>query len=730
MENKKERNVESRSIRQIRETFHLLNRHKGLVAAIFCTAITIGFLWAAYSTLIWRATGKIDVASGMNVPFSEVYKKTSQVEILQSDTLKKNIRQKMIEKGWGRSIPARNLEPKYDVQFVGNTTVVRINVDSPYPEYAVVYADALVNEYTIFAEAQKSESVGTASQELSQQIETLKKKLDAGQQQLINYKTSHDIILYDEAGNLPAKYAADLRLRLSDLATQRSILENQVEALKKTKDPYIIESTLASINNQTYTPSTLSTGTNGAPVSNTETSPNRTTVQRGLPPVYLLAESETRNYQQLMNQIEQQKVQIADDLKIYRDTHPKVVEEKNKLKDLESHLAAEVDNLSQRLNARYQTLKMEQSAVENALNSWESKATSMSVKGSQYEKLKDEFAENKRLYEYLSQKLNEFNVASNQRTHVQIVEKNHLMPKPVKPNKLHTILIAAILGLGLGLGTSFGIEYLDDTIRSADALQKYVGLPTLAVIPNFHLWENKPASERLIRIGEHHNPILEAFRTLRTSITFSAKEKNLKSIVITSSIPEEGKSLVSANLSASLAQAGQKTIAIDADLRKGSLHRFFGLQREKGLSDYLSGSIGRDEIIKLTNVENLSIITMGHHPDNPPELFSSPLFTELLAYLGEKYDRIIIDAPPAITVTEGAMLGSMADAVILVILGGEVPEALVNRTLEIVENSGGRVIGGVINKLAERDFDYYSYRYYHYYYGYHYQKPIPEKVES
>jgi len=731
MENAKSVSNESQSVRQIKQTFHLINRHKGLIAAVFCTTVTVTFLFLAYQTRVWRAVAKIDVASGMSIPLSEIYRQTSQVEILKSKTVQKRLLQNLAAQGWMQVIPQQYWEPDINLQFLGsNTTVVKLQIDSPYPDYAVAYADALISEYTLFTREQKSESADLADQELSKQIDELKKDLDAGEQKLLSYKSSHDIVLYDEVGNLPARYAAELRIRLSDLITQRSILKHQLNALKNNNDPYVIESALMAARN--YSTPTVSvakkSSANQAPSSDSQS--GEISSQRGLPSVYLLAENETSNYQQTKSRLRQLKENLAAQLKIYKGNHPQIIALKNEISGLENQLDSEVENLTQRLNARYQTLKLEQTALEKALNNWEGKATSTNVRGSEYENLRDGVDLNKKMYATLVQRQNEISVSSELgERNIQIIEGIHLQSRPVSPKTARTMLISVFLGVCFGLGTSIGIEYLDDTIHSAEDLQKYIGLQTMASIPNFRLWDNKPASERLIQVGGHHSPIREAFRTLRTSLLQSSQGHN-HSILITSSVQEEGKSLVSANLAVSLAQAGQKTLLVDADLRKSALHRFFNLSQEKGLTEFLSGKAALEEIIQPTGIENLSVITAGRHPDNPPELLSSPALKDLIRITAEKFERIIIDSPPVITVTESTILGSLVDGIIIVIRGAEIPEILVNRSLEILENSGGRVIGGVINRLSEKDLDYYSYHYSRYYYGYHYQQPQPEKVKA
>ena len=724
--------------RQINETIHLINRHKGLMAAVFAAVLTVAFLYVSYQITIWRVVAKVDIGAGMRMPLTDVYRQSgssyerSQVAILASDTLRTNVLRRLALEGWMQVMPSKDLLPGIKIDTVGSTSIIELKVDSPYPEYATAYAQTLLDEFIIFKSEKKSESAEMANSQIANQLTQFKAELDAGEQKLLSYKKHNDIVLYDEAGNIPARYAADLQMRLNNLITQRSILENQLAVLKNNRDPYLIESTLLSVfSGQTTGSMYPSNSSRKEPGSGTPTIIKN---QQGtLPSVYLLAEGEVRNYQTLKTQAQQLKERLASQISIYKEDHPQIIALKNRLTEAENQLQNEIDNLYQRLNARYQNLKLEQSAIEKSLHEWENKAGSVSVRSMAYDNLQLQVDQTRKIYNTLLQRQNEIEASSGieEAKVIQVIERPHLLPVPVAPKKTKTLMIAFVMALGLGLATSFTIEYLDDTIRNSEELQNYVGLPTLAVIPKYQPWEDKSASDRLIQMGEGFSPILEAFRNLRTSITVSSTQKKIQNILVASSAANEGKTIVSVNLAISLAKLGERILLIDTDLRKGTSHRFFNLSRETGLSEYLLGKITEPgEIIKQTDIQNLSAITSGGHPDNPPELLSSQRFKDLLTDLRTKYDRIIIDGPPVITVTDGVIVSALVDGVIMVIWGGETPAVLVNRSLKLLENSGGRVIGGVINRLEQRDFDYYSYRYYHYYYGYHYQpKKQNQQVE-
>ncbi|MEL5898970.1 CpsD/CapB family tyrosine-protein kinase [Clostridium sporogenes] len=220
----------------------------------------------------------------------------------------------------------------------------------------------------------------------------------------------------------------------------------------------------------------------------------------------------------------------------------------------------------------------------------------------------------------------------------------------------------------------------------------------------------------LISIKDPKSPVAEAYRTLRTNIKFSSFDKKVQSIVITSSGTGEGKSTTAANLAIVMAQSGSKTIIIDCDQRRPNVHKLFGISNEVGLSNFIVGSIGLDEVIQKTEVENLHILPSGTRPPNPSELISSNRMMEFVEELKKEYDYIILDSPPVIPVTDAQLLANYADGCLLVVSSGEVEKEAVIKAKDLLNKVNANIIGIVLNKLEVREKGYYGY-YYHYYYG-------------
>ncbi|MGE5627293.1 MAG: CpsD/CapB family tyrosine-protein kinase [Solirubrobacterales bacterium] len=220
----------------------------------------------------------------------------------------------------------------------------------------------------------------------------------------------------------------------------------------------------------------------------------------------------------------------------------------------------------------------------------------------------------------------------------------------------------------------------------------------------------------LITVNDSRSPISEAYKTLRTNMQFSSYDKQVQTIVITSSGPGEGKSTVSSNLAVVFAQSGHKTILIDCDLRRSKLHRIFQISNNKGLSNFLAGQCNEDEIINSTPVDNLSVIPSGTRPPNPSELLASNKMQSFLEKLKEEYQYIILDTPPVIMVTDAQVLSRYSEGVVLVICADQVDRGAAIRSKELLLKVNARILGVVLNKVKSSGKGYYD-RYSDYYYN-------------
>jgi len=302
---------------------------------------------------------------------------------------------------------------------------------------------------------------------------------------------------------------------------------------------------------------------------------------------------------------------------------------------------------------------------------------------------------------------------------------------PVSPRRLTTVLAAMILSTLFGMGLALFLEYLDDTIRSTEEVEKYLQLPALAAIPTMNSIpkhklllvgsnegeEDAPQSPLLIA-SDPRSSLAEAYRHLRTSILLSTAGHAPKSLLITSSLPSEGKTTTATNTAISLAQTGARVLIIDADMRRPRLHSIFIVENDIGLSTLLASELSDQEItsaIKQDEKSKLFIMTSGPIPPNPAELIGSEHMASLLKRLQTKFTHVVIDSPPIASFTDGVLTASMVDGVILVVHAGRSSRQVVRRSRQLLQEIGAKIFGVVLNQvnLNTKDNYYYYQSYYH-----------------
>jgi len=284
--------------------------------------------------------------------------------------------------------------------------------------------------------------------------------------------------------------------------------------------------------------------------------------------------------------------------------------------------------------------------------------------------------------------------------------------EPASPRRLLNVLLAAILGLLLGVAIVFLKEYLDDTIKDSDDVQKEVGLPTLGTV-SLTNGAGRKEIYQLVTLLYPRSRGAEAYRTLRANTEFASVDSPIRSLLVTSSISGEGKTVTAANLAVAFAQAGRRVLLVDADLRKPGIHRIFDLPNVHGLTTLLRGDVNVDTIINQTELPNLRILTSGPLPPNPAELLGSQRMREILDRLTEGDDLIVFDCPPVRPVTDSAILSSVASGTLLVVGAGRTRRAVFRQGREALARAGANVLGAVLSDLKGRARsdrgDYYAY---------------------
>ena len=331
---------------------------------------------------------------------------------------------------------------------------------------------------------------------------------------------------------------------------------------------------------------------------------------------------------------------------------------------------------------------------------------------------------NVNIYTFLLQKHEELRIAKAALvSNIQIIDVAKLPRTSVYPNRKKNILLGFLMGLMVGGALAFFVDFLDDTLKDAEEVRFALRMPILATIPYIAMDpvedESAPA---ILAYRAPKNAISEAFRSLRTSVHFSAISADKKVILITSSFPGEGKTTIISNLAVTLSQAGSRVLIIDCDMRRPSLHKVFRREKIPGLSEILAGDVSIEETLINTPANGLDFIPAGTSPPNPSELLSSKQFQDLLEHFKLTYDNILLDAPPVLAVTDAPLLTTAADIMILVLETERVPLKTAQRTMEMLDMVKAPIAGIVLNDKtgqAQR-YGYYGNKYYSYSYGYGY----------
>jgi succinoglycan biosynthesis transport protein ExoP len=424
----------------------------------------------------------------------------------------------------------------------------------------------------------------------------------------------------------------------------------------------------------------------------------------------------------------------------YGPNFPKVQRLQAQLKDIDQLIQKEQVNTLNRIETDYREAKQRETLLTHALDQQKVDANEMAERMVEYNILKREAEANKALYDGLMTKLKEVGIsAALQSSNIRVVDPAMIPAYPSRPAKARNIMLAFLVGLVGGIGLALMREYLDNTVKTPDDIETLARLPSLAVVPQFsgsnangygsrkRLLQGISTNghEKRIELVAQHLPksqMSEAFRALRTSLLLSQPGRPPQVILVTSALPREGKTTAAANLAVTLAQLGDSTVLVDADLRKPGVARLLNLGPGKyaGFSSYLAGVSSLDlVIVPHPEIPNLAAIPTGPLPPNPADLLSSHKLAEAIAELRTKFKFVVIDSPPVMAATDAVILSVQTDGVLLVVRSGETPKEAFTRTRDLLISVKCHILGVVLNAVDSSAPDYYySYRYYPYSYGY------------
>jgi tyrosine-protein kinase len=420
------------------------------------------------------------------------------------------------------------------------------------------------------------------------------------------------------------------------------------------------------------------------------------------------------------------------DVQLVRDTRLIVVN----VEDPNPQVAADIANLvpqvfaeqnqvlqSQRYASARQSLEQQITDAQTKIADTEAALAALgpnaaTEQSSEYNQLQLELSQARDTYSSLTKSYNDIRVDEAQSIdNVLVYEPARPPSQPARPQVLLYTGLAGVVGLGLALGVALLIEHLDDSLKSPEEAGELLGLPVLGVV--IRLPSSREA-DKPITISEPRAPASEAFRALRTSIQFSSVDRPLRTLLVTSTGPSEGKSTLTANLAAVMAQSNRRVILVDCDLRRPTLHTVFGCTNKEGLTDLmLQPGSNPESMLQATDIPHLRLLTSGSPPPNPAELLGSERMKQLIEQLAALADIVLFDTPPLLPVTDAAVLANRMDGVALVVDAGRTRVGMARQAHAILKRVGANVIGLVINRVSPRSG-----------YGYYYHHPAYEQSEN
>ena len=595
------------------------------------------------------------------------------------------------------------------VSQVPMTRAIDVTFTHTDPEIASNVANGVAQVFIDYSYRNKTESVTTSANWLDRTTRSLLAQVQQAEENLSKYSISHNIFGSSESLNLTGEKLASVYGQALKAETDRILKQSIYEEVRKGRVAQLPE-----------------------------------------------AFSDSRT-QQLQSDLNNLQIKLAELNARYGPENPRVAETRQQITEIQTLINDGTRFLEERLRADYERALRDETLIKEALGRAKAEVIQQNQDAIQFNILRQNVETAKGLYNDFLQKTNQVNLQrADQAKDMRVIDPAQTPGAPVGPNRLRSILLGLLLSLLGGVGLALGIEYLDNTIKSIEDVQRVTQLPTLAVIPTMNQSAlragkqkrkaitgdtNQRAQGRAVGKGlagivprglqpkagrlatlDGLSVVVEAYRMLRTAVLLSTAGKPPKTIQFTSSQPGEGKTTTAINMAISMAQLGARVLLIDADLRRPTVHKTFKLPQMRGLSSFLSSNGEIDEFIIKLPSSNLSVMTAGPIPPNPAELIGSDRMRELLRQLGEQFDHVIIDSPPLVSVTDPVVLSTLVDGTILVVQAGRTTKDLIRRARLELGGVGAKIFGVVLNNVNIRREGYDEYYYHRYYSNYYSRK--------
>jgi capsular exopolysaccharide synthesis family protein len=556
-------------------------------------------------------------------------------------------------------------ETGYSVEPVRNSQLVHINYDSPDPEFSQRAANAFAESFIASNLERRFDSTSYAKSYLEDRLQELKLKLEDSERKLVEFAQKEQIVNSgDESGaSLSQQNLGSLNAAYAKAKADRIAAESRWKQASSLRGSGLQNS-------------------NGA-------DPMIATLQTSKGTLML---------------------EYQEKLRLYKPDYPVMQELKAQIDEVDKQIAAEENNMRSGIRAEYQAALQQEMMLADQLNGLKTEVLDLQSRSIQYNIYKREVDTNRQLYDGLLQRYKEIGVASGaSANNISIVDRAETGFK-YKPNLALNLAIALIVGILLGVLLALAFEYLDDTLKRPEDIEKLLGIAVLGAVPLLKAPQTPKSA-----LADARSAFAESYRSLRTALQFSTDRGSPRSLLVTSAMPSEGKSTTALVLGQFYAQLGKRVLIVDCDLRNPSLHRALGVDNSEGLSNYLAGSLKPTDLIRPTEMDGLMYLPSGPLPPNPAELLMGSKMLSLITVASEKFDILILDGPPVMGLADAPILANLAQATLLVVQAGSTRVAVVRNALKRLNAARGHVVGGLLTRFQAQQAGAYGYGGYDYY---------------
>ncbi len=692
-----------------REYVRIFWEWKWITITTLVMTMTYGLISNAKTVPIYRAVARLQI----DMPTARILNNiqavvdtdtrdfdylNTQVRVMQSRLLAEGVAKTLELSKNPDFLPGANQQADFagavqgciSVQIIRGTRIFDITAEHPDPKLTALLANGVAQEFIKQNMERRLTATMDAIRWLDEQAKSLKKQLQESESAVQDYREKTHNVSLEESYNIVVDKFKSMNSAVGAAKMARLTAEaewKQVEAQRSAKQDLVLIPAIASDDDVAA----------------------------------------------LRLQLTQKQIAISVLRQRYKEKYPLMAAALGEQMEIESKLKQACDTAADRIKTQYLMAKAKEESLVPLLQEEETQALKLGRSLVEYSALKRNAESDQRLYEVLLTRMKEAGVTGKlEVNNARVIDSAQVPGSPVRPNKTRILMYMLVLGLMGGIGLSYGAHIYDDKIRTYKDIESYLGMPLLCEVPKIEVKDDTQRA-RVVDL-EPQSLAAEAFSNLRATIGAILKGKDAKVLMVTSTAPGEGKSLVSSNMAIAFARDNMRTLLIDADLRHPSLHKDYEMPDENGLTQFMANGCTKEDLIHKSTIANMDIIIAGTISKNPAEALGSTRMRELIDEMCERYDRIVIDTPPVAIVSDAIVLLPRVQGVVFVTHFRKIRRDAVSRAVKKLREMGAPLIGNVLNNIDLKKHGYYYYPYsysyrYPYYYS-HYYTPGKSRRKS